>query len=137
MGANLTAFSRAATSSARLDILVGVQRNTDRGRNALSSPLRHPCGRRIFPDDHAALGMCVWGSPTVEFRDRGDNGIVLPPRPEFASSSRRRHLLYLVFVFCRLAVMLTILVKSPFGRSLVASRERIEMRILGYQHLAA
>jgi branched-chain amino acid transport system permease protein len=83
-----------------------------------------------------ALGMCVWG---LAYRwnsvTGGDNGIVLPPRPEFGIRlADDVTYFYLVFgVFVVALVMLTILVKSPFGRSLTGIRENeLRMRILGY-----
>ena len=83
-----------------------------------------------------ALGMCVWG---LAYRwnslTGGDNGIVLPPRPEFGIQlADDVTYFYLVFGFFAASLaMLTILVRSPFGRSLVGIRENeLRMRILGY-----
>lgn len=83
-----------------------------------------------------ALGMCVWG---LAYRwnsvTGGDNGIVLPPRPEFGIQlADDVTYFYLVFgFFVASLVMMSILVKSPFGRSLVGIRENeLRMRILGY-----
>ena len=83
-----------------------------------------------------ALGMCVWG---LAYRwnslTGGDNGIVLPPRPAFGIElANDVTYFYLVFgVFAVSLVMMTILVRSPFGRSLVGIRENeLRMRILGY-----
>jgi len=83
-----------------------------------------------------ALGMCVWG---LAYRwnslTGGDNGIVLPPRPEFGIQlSDDITFFYVVFGFFAAALgMLHVLVKSPFGRSLVGIRENeLRMRILGY-----
>jgi branched-chain amino acid transport system permease protein len=83
-----------------------------------------------------ALGMCVWG---LAYRwnsvTGGDNGIVLPPRPEFgidlADDLTYFYLVYAFFVAALIA--LSALVRSPFGRSLVGIRENeLRMRILGY-----
>jgi branched-chain amino acid transport system permease protein len=83
-----------------------------------------------------ALGMCVWG---LAYRwnsvTGGDNGIVLPPRPEFGIDlSDDLTYFYLVFAFFVAALIaLSALVRSPFGRSLVGIRENeLRMRILGY-----
>jgi branched-chain amino acid transport system permease protein len=83
-----------------------------------------------------ALGMCVWG---LAYRwnsmTGGDNGIVLPPRPSFGMDlADDVTYFYLVFaVFAVSLALMTILVRSPFGRSLVGIRENeLRMRILGY-----
>ncbi|HJQ64682.1 MAG TPA: branched-chain amino acid ABC transporter permease [Burkholderiales bacterium] len=83
-----------------------------------------------------ALGMCVWG---LAYRwnsvTGGDNGIVLPPRPKFGIDlSDDLTYFYLVFAFFVTALAaLYVLVRSPFGRSLVGIRENeLRMRILGY-----
>jgi len=83
-----------------------------------------------------ALGMCVWG---LAYRwnsmTGGDNGINLPPRPQFGINlANDVTFFYLVFGFFVLTLLvLFIFVKSPFGRSLVGIRERdLRMRILGY-----
>lgn len=83
-----------------------------------------------------ALGMCVWG---LAYRwnsmTGGDNGINLPARPEFGIHlANDVTYFYVVFGFFVVSlIMLYILVKSPFGRSLVGIREReLRMRILGY-----
>ncbi|MEK7874743.1 MAG: branched-chain amino acid ABC transporter permease [Pseudomonadota bacterium] len=83
-----------------------------------------------------ALGMCVWG---LAYRwnsmTGGDNGINLPARPEFGIQlADGVTYFYVVFGFFVVSlVMLYVLVKSPFGRSLVGIREReLRMRILGY-----
>ncbi|MEK7682049.1 MAG: branched-chain amino acid ABC transporter permease, partial [Chloroflexota bacterium] len=82
------------------------------------------------------LGMCVWG---LAYRwnslTGGDNGIVLPPRPEFGIQLADDIIFfYVVFGFFTAALAaMTLLVKSPFGRSLVGIRENeLRMRILGY-----
>lgn len=83
-----------------------------------------------------ALGMVVWG---LAYRwnslTGGDNGIVLPPRPEFGVQlADDVTYFYLVFgLFAASLAMLSLLVRSPFGRSLVGIRENeLRMRILGY-----
>ena len=83
-----------------------------------------------------ALGMCVWG---LAYRwnslTGGDNGINMPGRPDFGialSDDLNYFYLVLGFFAASLAV-LHVLVRSPFGRSLVGIREReLRMRILGY-----
>lgn len=83
-----------------------------------------------------ALGMCVWG---LAYRwnslTGGDNGINLPPRPEFgislADDITYFYLVYGFFVFT--LVTLYLIVRSPFGRALEGIREReSRMRVLGY-----
>lgn len=83
-----------------------------------------------------ALGMCVWG---LAYRwnslTGGDNGINLPPRPQFGIQlSNDVTYFYLVFgFFVASLALLYVLVKSPFGRSLEGIREReLRMQILGY-----
>lgn len=83
-----------------------------------------------------ALGMCVWG---LAYRwnsvTGGDNGMILPPRPHFGLDlSNEVTYFYLVFAFFVVSiVLLYVLVRSPFGRSLVGIRENeLRMRILGY-----
>lgn len=83
-----------------------------------------------------ALGMCVWGlAYRWDSMTGGDNGINLPARPEFGIQlSNEITFFYLVLCFFVVSLlMLYILVKSPFGRSLEGIREReLRMRILGY-----
>jgi branched-chain amino acid transport system permease protein len=83
-----------------------------------------------------ALGMCVWG---LAYRwnslTGGDNGINMPGRPEIGIAlSDDLNYFYLVLAFFVLSLgALYVLVRSPFGRSLVGIREReLRMRILGY-----
>lgn len=83
-----------------------------------------------------ALGMCVWG---LAYRwnslTGGDNGINMPGRPDFGVPlSDDLNYFYLVLGFFALSLaVLQVLVRSPFGRSLVGIREReLRMRILGY-----
>jgi branched-chain amino acid transport system permease protein len=83
-----------------------------------------------------ALGMCVWG---LAYRwnslTGGDNGINMPGRPDFGIAlADDLNYFYLVLGFFALSLAaLHVLVRSPFGRSLVGIREReLRMRILGY-----
>lgn len=83
-----------------------------------------------------ALGMCVWG---LAYRwnslTGGDNGINLPARPEFGIQlvDGVTYFYLVLFFFVVSLVMLYLLAKSPFGRSLEGIREReLRMRILGY-----
>ena len=83
-----------------------------------------------------ALGQCIWG---LAYRwnsmTGGDNGINLPGRPAFAILlSSDVAYFYVVFGFFVVSLlMLYVLVKSPFGRSLEGIREReVRMRTLGY-----
>jgi branched-chain amino acid transport system permease protein len=83
-----------------------------------------------------ALGMCVWG---LAYRwnslTGGDNGINMPGRPDFGIAlADDLNYFYLVLGFFALSLAaLYVLVRSPFGRSLVGIREReLRMRILGY-----
>jgi len=83
-----------------------------------------------------ALGQCVWG---LAYRwnslTGGDNGINLNARPNFGLDlSNEVTFFYLVFGFFTVSMMLMyVLVRSPFGRSLAGIREReLRMQILGY-----
>jgi branched-chain amino acid transport system permease protein len=83
-----------------------------------------------------ALGQCVWG---LAYRwnslTGGDNGINMSGRPNFGLDlSNQATFFYLVFGFFAVSMMLMyVLVRSPFGRSLAGIREReLRMQILGY-----
>ena len=83
-----------------------------------------------------ALGQCVWG---LAYRwnslTGGDNGINLRVRPRFGLDlADEVTFFYLVFGFFAVSLLaMYILVRSPFGRSLVGIREReLRMQILGY-----
>lgn len=83
-----------------------------------------------------ALGQCVWG---LAYRwnslTGGDNGINMPGRPEFGIDlANDVTFFYVVFgFFVATLAALYVLVRSPFGRSLVGIREsELRMRILGY-----
>lgn len=83
-----------------------------------------------------ALGQCVWG---LAYRwnslTGGDNGINMPGRPDFGLDlSNDMNFFYVVLgFFVATLAALYLLVKSPFGRSLVGIREsELRMRILGY-----
>jgi len=84
-----------------------------------------------------ALGQCVWG---LAYRwnslTGGDNGINVPVRPQFAGIDLSDGITFFYFVFALFVVSLLamfVLVRSPFGRSLVGIREReLRMQILGY-----
>jgi branched-chain amino acid transport system permease protein len=83
-----------------------------------------------------ALGQCVWG---LAYRwnslTGGDNGINMSGRPNFGLDlSNEVTFFYLVFGFFAVSLMLLyVLVRSPFGRSLAGIREReLRMQILGY-----
>lgn len=83
-----------------------------------------------------ALGQVVWG---LAYRwnslTGGDNGINMPGRPEFGIDlADGMTFFYVVFGFFVATLgALYLLVKSPFGRSLVGIREsELRMRILGY-----
>jgi branched-chain amino acid transport system permease protein len=83
-----------------------------------------------------ALGQCVWG---LAYRwnslTNGDNGINLTSRPNFGLDlTNERTFFFLVFGFFTVTLlMLYVLVRSPFGRSLEGIREReLRMQILGY-----
>jgi branched-chain amino acid transport system permease protein len=83
-----------------------------------------------------ALGMIVWGvAHRWNSMTSGDNGINLPQRPvcgaDFSNPVAYFYLALAMFVvvLCAYAV----LVRSPFGRSLLGIREsELRMRILGY-----
>ena len=83
-----------------------------------------------------ALGMCVWG---LAYRwnalTGGDNGLNVPFRPVVGFDlSEDLTFFYLVWgFFVATFVVLSVLVASPFGRSLVGIRESEQrMRMLGY-----
>src|SRR5580704_11212751 len=83
-----------------------------------------------------ALGQCVWG---LAYRwnslTGGDNGINVSGRPSFGLDlTNERTFFFLVFAFFAVTLLLLyILVRSPFGRSLEGIREReLRMRVLGY-----
>jgi branched-chain amino acid transport system permease protein len=83
-----------------------------------------------------ALGQCVWG---LAYRwnslTGGDNGINITNRPNFGLDlTNERTFFFLVFAFFAASlILLYILVRSPFGRSLEGIREReLRMQILGY-----
>jgi len=83
-----------------------------------------------------ALGECVWG---LAYRwnslTGGDNGINLTARPNFGLDlGNEVTFFYLVFAFFAVSMILMyVLVRSPFGRSLTGIREReLRMQILGY-----
>ncbi|MGH6670933.1 MAG: branched-chain amino acid ABC transporter permease [Xanthobacteraceae bacterium] len=84
-----------------------------------------------------ALGQCVWG---LAYRwnslTGGDNGINVPHRPHFFGIDFAREVPFFYLVFALFSVsllLLYVLVRSPFGRSLIGIREReLRMKILGY-----
>jgi branched-chain amino acid transport system permease protein len=83
-----------------------------------------------------ALGQCVWG---LAYRwnslTGGDNGINMRGRPSFGLDlSNEVTWFYLVMAFFSVTLLLLyILIKSPFGLSLMGIREReLRMQILGY-----
>jgi branched-chain amino acid transport system permease protein len=83
-----------------------------------------------------ALGQCVWG---LAYRwnslTGGDNGINIQRRPDFGMHlGRDVTYFYVVFGFFVASLLIMyVLIKSPFGRSLEGIREReLRMRILGY-----
>jgi branched-chain amino acid transport system permease protein len=83
-----------------------------------------------------ALGQCVWG---LAYRwnslTGGDNGINLRQRPKFGIDlSNEVTFFYLVFaLFAASLLLMYVLVRSPFGRSLMGIREQeLRMKILGY-----
>jgi branched-chain amino acid transport system permease protein len=83
-----------------------------------------------------ALGQCVWG---LAYRwnsmTGGDNGINMSGRPQIGLDlGNDVTFFYLVFGFFAASMMaLYVLVRSPFGRSLIGIREReLRMQVLGY-----
>jgi branched-chain amino acid transport system permease protein len=84
-----------------------------------------------------ALGQCIWG---LAYRwnslTGGDNGINLSQRPQFAGLDLSDGVTYFYLVFAIFVVSLLamfVIVRSPFGRSLVGIREReLRMKVLGY-----
>jgi len=83
-----------------------------------------------------ALGQCVWG---LAYRwnslTGGDNGINVTGRPQFGIDlANEVTFFYVVFGFFAASLLIMyVLVRSPFGRSLAGIREReLRMQILGY-----
>src|SRR5436309_1212788 len=83
-----------------------------------------------------ALGQCVWG---LAYRwnslTGGDNGINLRERPKFGIDlSYDVTFFYVVLaLFAASLLLMYVLVRSPFGKTLMGIREReLRMRILGY-----
>ncbi|HET7847481.1 MAG TPA: branched-chain amino acid ABC transporter permease [Pseudolabrys sp.] len=83
-----------------------------------------------------ALGQCVWG---LAYRwssmTGGDNGINVPVRPSFGLDlTNEITFFYLVFAFFVVSLgLLYLLIRSPFGATLMGIREReLRMQILGY-----
>ncbi len=83
-----------------------------------------------------ALGQCVWG---LAYRwnslTGGDNGIIIKLRPNFGLNlTNEVTFFYLVLGFFIVSMILMyVLVRSPFGRSLKGIREReLRMSMLGY-----
>jgi branched-chain amino acid transport system permease protein len=83
-----------------------------------------------------ALGQCVWG---LAYRwnslTGGDNGINLSVRPKFGIDlADELTFFFVVFGFFAVSLLIMyVLVRSPFGRSLAGIREReLRMQILGY-----
>src|SRR5258706_628730 len=83
-----------------------------------------------------ALGQCVWG---LAYRwnslTGGDNGINLRERPRFGIDLAHNVTFFHLVLACFSVSLLSmyVLVRSPFGRSLVGIREReLRMKILGY-----
>lgn len=83
-----------------------------------------------------ALGQCVWG---LAYRwnsvTGGDNGLNVPERPNFGFDlTDQSTFFYLVFAFFSVSLgLMYLLIRSPFGMSLMGIREReVRMQILGY-----
>src|ERR1039458_3140465 len=83
-----------------------------------------------------ALGQCVWG---LGYRwnslTGGDNGIIIKTRPSFGLNlTNEVTFFFLVLGFFIVSMILMyVLVRSPFGRSLKGIREReLRMSMLGY-----
>lgn len=84
-----------------------------------------------------ALGQCVWG---LAYRwnsmTGGDNGITLKGgRPKFGIDlTNDVTFFYLIFAFFAVSLLaMYVLIRSPFGKSLLGIREReLRMKILGY-----
>src|SRR5664279_2955972 len=83
-----------------------------------------------------ARGQCVWG---LAYRwnslTGGDNGLIIKARPKFGLDlTNEVTFFYLVFGFFTVSlIMMYVLVKSPFGKSLAGIRgHELRMKILGY-----
>ena len=85
-----------------------------------------------------AVAMCIWGL-TFQWVDMtgGENGISRIPRPDLGSlvnlldNVHFHYFILIFFVFC--LVFIVLLVRSPFGKTLVGIREsESRMRVLGY-----
>jgi branched-chain amino acid transport system permease protein len=85
-----------------------------------------------------AIAMCVWG---LAYRwvslTGGDNGITGIPRPDLGLAwkmSDPLYFYYLILIFFLICtVLLFILIRSPFGKTLVGIRDsETRMKVLGY-----
>ena len=85
-----------------------------------------------------AISMCVWG---LAYRwvslTGGDNGITGIPRPDLGlpwAMSEPVYFYYLILVFFVICtVLLFLLIRSPFGKTLVGIRDsETRMKVLGY-----
>jgi branched-chain amino acid transport system permease protein len=85
-----------------------------------------------------AISMCVWG---LAYRwvslTGGDNGITGIPRPDLGlpwAMSDPVYFYYLILVFFLICtVLLFLLIRSPFGKTLVGIRDsETRMKVLGY-----
>ena len=85
-----------------------------------------------------AISMCVWG---LAYRwvslTGGDNGITGIPRPDLGlpwAMSEPVYFYYLILVFFLICtVLLFLLIRSPFGKTLVGIRDsETRMKVLGY-----
>lgn len=83
-----------------------------------------------------ALGQCVWG---LAYRwnslTGGDNGIVIKVRPNFGLNLTNEvtYFFLVLGIFIVSMILMYVLVRSPFGRSLKGIREReLRMKMLGY-----
>ena len=108
------------------------------GASALAAPLALRAAGIYFLMITLAIAMCVWG---LAFRwgalTGGDNGITGIPRPDLGfgwnlgSAVPFYYLSLGLFLIC--LGLLYLLVRSPFGKSLIGIRDsESRMRVLGY-----
>ena len=118
-------------------LVVRARHPARRGARGGVRPARDPRQRRLLPDDHAgARTMRVGPRLSLEFADRRrQRHQPAASGPKFGIDlANEVTFFYLVFAFFAVSLLVMyMLVRSPFGRSLAGIREReLRMKILGY-----
>jgi branched-chain amino acid transport system permease protein len=132
----------AAILISRLQVGFGATVMASVGMAAVAAaalgPLSLRATRIYFLMITLSIAMCLWG---LIYRwasfTGGDNGISGIPRPEFGlpwSMSEDRFFYYFILaVFIVFAMLVTRLIRSPFGKTLVGIRDsESRMRVLGF-----